>query len=116
MRTNNKGMTLVEIIVSLAIIAIIFIVFLNVFGSSMVGIINAGNKSRAGFMAQDTLENAIATNPGTGTDTVSVELFDSAVPGTTGTGTVKSATGRNISVTGGYGTSSSTITTFVAND
>ena len=44
---NRKGLTLVEIIISMAIIGIVAMVFLSVFSSSFVNIVRAGVRTKA---------------------------------------------------------------------
>ncbi|MTI70166.1 MAG: prepilin-type N-terminal cleavage/methylation domain-containing protein [Firmicutes bacterium] len=44
---NNKGITLIEIIVSIAIIGIISLTFLSIFSDGFINIIASGKKSKA---------------------------------------------------------------------
>ncbi|MTI65413.1 MAG: prepilin-type N-terminal cleavage/methylation domain-containing protein [Firmicutes bacterium] len=44
---NNKGITLIEIIVSIAIIGIISLTFLSIFSDGFINIISSGKKSKA---------------------------------------------------------------------
>src|SRR5690554_6222932 len=54
---NNKGLTLIEIIVSLAIIGILAVMFLSVFGTSFLSIVRAGVRTRAVGEAADDFNN-----------------------------------------------------------
>lgn len=64
MGKNRKkgGMTLIEIIVSIAIIAIIAVAFLSMFTYGFKGIIRAGNKSSATFSGASAIDNVIVGN------------------------------------------------------
>lgn len=58
--SNQKGLTLVEVIVTLAIISIIASSFLTLFTTGFKGIFTAGNRSKAMYAAQKTMESIIA--------------------------------------------------------
>lgn len=53
---NKKGFTLIEILISLAILGIIVFTFLNLFGTSFVNIYTMGGKDRAMAQASDIME------------------------------------------------------------
>ncbi|MBU3182041.1 type IV pilus modification PilV family protein [Clostridium psychrophilum] len=58
---NNpkKGFTLIEVILSIAILGIISTTFMTMFASGIVGISNSGKKSVFNYIAQDRLESNI---------------------------------------------------------
>ncbi|KUK71915.1 MAG: Uncharacterized protein XD91_1647 [Clostridiales bacterium 38_11] len=53
---NSKGMTLIEVVVAMAIIALIAAAVLSVFTTGFAAIKRAGNKSEAGFNAHSQIE------------------------------------------------------------
>jgi len=53
---NKKGFTLIEVLISLAILGIIVFAFLNLFGTSFVNIYTMGGKDRAMAQASDIME------------------------------------------------------------
>lgn len=57
---QNKGFTLVEVLVALSIITIIVISFTALLTSSYVNIISAGKKSLASYSVQEEMEERIA--------------------------------------------------------
>jgi prepilin-type N-terminal cleavage/methylation domain-containing protein len=57
---NDVGMTLLEIILSLAIIGIIAISFLPLFTSGFIWVKNAGNETKAAFVAQQSMEKRLS--------------------------------------------------------
>ena len=57
---NKKGFTLIEMIISLAILAILAAAFLGVFTSGYSGILSAGKYSQTGYVGQRAMENRIA--------------------------------------------------------
>lgn len=56
---DKKGFTLVEVILSLAILGILCIAFLPAFTSGFKGIFRAGQNNRELFVAQKEMENII---------------------------------------------------------
>lgn len=66
-KKNNKGMTLIEIIIAMAILAIIGVTFLNVFGLGYIGIISGGKHTIVAYSGQQKTEEAITTATGTTT-------------------------------------------------
>lgn len=56
---NTKGFTLVEILVSIALLGIMAISMLPLFTNGYRWIINAGNKSKIIYVAQEQVENKI---------------------------------------------------------
>jgi prepilin-type N-terminal cleavage/methylation domain-containing protein len=63
---NNNGLTLVEIIISIAILGIIAVTFLGMFTVGFKGIMSAGKNSQAGYVNQKAMENRIVDLPVTG--------------------------------------------------
>jgi prepilin-type N-terminal cleavage/methylation domain-containing protein len=59
-KLNRSGLTLIEIIISLAILGIIAVSLLTIFSSSFKFIFNAGRKSVATYGAQQNIEQVIA--------------------------------------------------------
>lgn len=57
---NKAGFTLVEVIVSVAILSIIIFAFSILFTTSFTGIFNAGRKSEALFKVQEEMDKRIA--------------------------------------------------------
>jgi prepilin-type N-terminal cleavage/methylation domain-containing protein len=72
---NKKGLTLLEVIISIAIIGIIVVSFLSLFSNSFVQVIRSGNKGTSMYSAQttaeDQLENTSYSESGSTTITVS---------------------------------------------
>ena len=60
---NNKGLTLIEIIISVAILGIIVISFITMFSQGMDSIFTVGNKTVATRIAQEHIDEYF-TNPG----------------------------------------------------
>ncbi len=56
---NQKGLTLIEIILALAILGLLAITFLTMFSSGYRSIIKAGNKTVAAYDAQQSMTNTI---------------------------------------------------------
>lgn len=57
---KKKGFTLIELIISIALLAIVAVTFSNMFLTGIKGIFNAGNKSKANYISQQALENKIS--------------------------------------------------------
>lgn len=60
LRDNNKGLTLIELIVALTIISIVATSFLVAFSDGFSIIVLGGNKSRASIKAQEILDHIYA--------------------------------------------------------
>ena len=58
---NNKGLTLVEILVALAVLGIILVAFLNIFLSGYTTIFSMGHKTEAMAEAQNFLDEIYET-------------------------------------------------------
>lgn len=56
---NNKGFTLIEIIVSIAILAILVVATLSLTAQGFTGIYRAGNKSKQVFNSSNLMEATI---------------------------------------------------------
>lgn len=56
---NREGLTLVELLVSLAIVSIIVVSLLNMFGTGLFNIVRAGNRT----VNTETATNNFITNP-----------------------------------------------------
>ncbi|MBU3153368.1 prepilin-type N-terminal cleavage/methylation domain-containing protein [Clostridium estertheticum] len=109
---NEKGFTLIEIIISIAILGIISIAFLSVFTSGIVGISNSGKKSIAHYTAQDQIESNINDPKDSPSNVVtSTKSISLTFPGNT---TIV-INGRQIDVTYIYGSISKKLTTFTTN-
>lgn len=61
-RLSNKGMTLVEIIVSLAIFGILSVLFLNVFLGGILLTVRSGDRTEMVAEAASSIESKIADN------------------------------------------------------
>ena len=80
--TNSKGLTLLEIILSMAIFSIIAVMFLTMFSSGFKGIIRAGNKAVAAYDSQQKMTDKIAVADSLGSseyteDTITFNFIDS---------------------------------------
>jgi len=60
---KNKGFTLVEVIVSMAILALIATAFVPLFGFSFTNIFSYGERDKAMSVASDIMEELYATQP-----------------------------------------------------
>ena len=74
MANKKDGFTLIEIIVSLAIIGTLSISFLPLFTMALSTIFSSGRKSNAQFNNQIQIEQVIANNSISNTDNLSVSL------------------------------------------
>lgn len=112
MKNKKKGFTLVEIIVSLAIIGIISVSFLSMFGFGFKIIAMSGKNSRSDFNAQSLIESNISDDSNTSAALTrtdgSITLYKSNVQ-------YAIINGSNIQVTYPYGSSNKTVTTFISN-
>lgn len=71
---SEKGLTLLEVIISIAIIGIISTAFLSLFGNSFVSIASFGEKSEDLMSASDVLEQVYLYNESYTEDTLKVKL------------------------------------------
>jgi prepilin-type N-terminal cleavage/methylation domain-containing protein len=108
--SNNRqmGFTLIEVILSIAILGIISIAFLTMFTSGIVGISNSGKKSVSHYTAQSQIESNIndSTNLSGSVVTSNVEFT------MTFSGSGFPISGRKIDVPYNYGSIPKTLTTF----
>ena len=91
---SKKGLTLIEMIISLAILAILAAAFLGVFTSGYTGILSAGNFSQTGYIGQRAMENRIAglsvtgipnvTSSAVNSETVTIDFGGSTTVSVTG--------------------------------
>ncbi len=58
--TNNRGMTLIEVLVSLAIVGIIAISLLPMFSNGIRFLVNNGNQIKDMYKGQDLIEQEIS--------------------------------------------------------
>lgn len=70
--SNKKGFTLVEIILSIAIIGIMAVSFIPVFTAGFKGVIFAGEKKTEMFDTQNVMEQEVADSANSGTETLTV--------------------------------------------
>lgn len=68
----NKGTTLIEVIIALALLSVILITMFTVFGTSILGIINFGHDTEAVFSDVEDLEDVISADNPTGSAAVTV--------------------------------------------
>ena len=75
---NKDGFTLIEIIVSLAIIGILSVSFFTIFTSGFTYIAKAGNRSVAGFSTQNVVEQTLINIPLQSTSYMTITLPDTS--------------------------------------
>lgn len=57
---DNRGMTLIEVLLAIAIIGIIVVTFLPIITSSFINVVNSGNRSQSMYDSSGKIEEAIA--------------------------------------------------------
>jgi len=68
MKINEKGFTLIEIVVSLALISLVLVFMFGMFLQGTTGIIQAANKNESTYNAMEKMENVIAGTSSTSED------------------------------------------------
>lgn len=115
MHTDQRGLTLIEIIIAIGILGILSVTFINLFGSGLKGIIFSGNQSKANYYAQQAIEQRIG---GTSVSTVNASV-EAVTPSNIivnfSGGITRQAQGSSYTATGSYNGKTSTITTFIGN-
>lgn len=81
-KNTEKGFTLIELIIAIAILAIVSVAFLPMFSTAMIGISGAGKKSAAHYTAQNQMESTISdsTTPPTGVFVTDINPTDPNSP------------------------------------
>lgn len=69
---NYKGMTLIELIVAIAILGVILVSFLSMFGTGYIGIIKASKHTKVVYEAQKNIENQIILSTSNGSDQITL--------------------------------------------
>ncbi len=59
---NEKGFTLIELIVAIALFAIVLVAFLSIFTMAQTNIFRGGHRSKNTYQIQQTAENIMNTN------------------------------------------------------
>jgi prepilin-type N-terminal cleavage/methylation domain-containing protein len=109
---SQKGFTLIEVILAIAILAIISVAFLTMFTRGIVGIKNSGKKSTSHYTAQSQIESNINDSGNLPSNVVtlpkSISLTFPGKPSFV-------INGRQIDATYTYGSISKKLTTFTTN-
>lgn len=71
---TQKGLTLIEIVISIGILGIISVAFLSMFSTSLSEIFKSGRASTSHYEAQYKMENSISEKPISGTPSTTVQL------------------------------------------
>lgn len=61
-KNNHNGFTLIEIIISIALLGIVSVSILSIFSGSLSFIFDAGRRNSEQFNYQESIENAISYN------------------------------------------------------
>lgn len=73
-KNKRKGMTLIEVILSVALLAIIAISFLPMFTAGFKFIINNGNEVQDMYLNQNSIEEKIAVGTKNGTSNLTIRF------------------------------------------
>ncbi len=111
--TGIKGLTLIEIIVSIFILGIIAVTFLPIFTNSFVYVKTAGNRSIVDFDAQKAMENKLAGSSAVFDHVATTESNTTLTIGFN-SGTI-SVQGRIVNISYNDGKHNVTLTTFIPN-
>ena len=109
----KKGFTLIEVIISIAILAIASTALVTMFTNGFNGICGAGKKSVSHYTSQEQIESNIEDSsnlPGTTTNTENY-IMTLEFPSKT-----YSIVGRKVDVTYNYGGRTKKLTTFTTNE
>jgi len=74
-KLSRSGMTLIEVIISMAILGILSVVFLTIFTSGYIGVSSAGKRTEVGYEAQKAIEELIISGD-TETETITIFFQD----------------------------------------
>lgn len=96
---NHKGMTLIEIIISIAIIAIISVAFLAMFSSGFKGVVRAGNLTESGYRAFGQAELTLMQKDNEGSPSGLLLTFTSDGSTVNAAGNVESLSDSDVTVT-----------------
>lgn len=76
---NEEGFTLIEVIIAITILMIVIFAFTTLYTTSFSGIFSAGRKSEALFLAQEAMDNLIAEEVNSGTETLTIEFVQRTI-------------------------------------
>ncbi len=109
---KKKAFTLLEVVLSMALLAIISTAFLTMFTSGIVGIKNSGKKSVSHYTVQSQIESNITDSGDLPSNVVtSAKSITLTFPGNPSI----VVNGRQIDATYSYGSISKKLTTFTTN-
>jgi prepilin-type N-terminal cleavage/methylation domain-containing protein len=78
---SSKGLTLIEIVVSMAIFGIVIVSFLSIFTTGFMGIVRAGQRADAAYLSQQKMTNKIIQEGSfIGTTTITYDFSASGGP------------------------------------
>lgn len=75
-KNKTKGMTLIELIISIAIIGIMMVLFSSIFIGGFTSIIKSGKRSEHGMESQGEIEQLISTTPSESDDELEIKFND----------------------------------------